>query len=48
MKAVNERELSALMYAETEDAPPDLDKAGKDLARMPPKMLAELRALGLV
>src|SRR2546429_481295 len=35
-------------YLEPADAPPDLDLAHADLARMPPKMLAELRALGLI
>jgi hypothetical protein len=42
------RAFQGWRYLEAADAPPDLDLAHADLARMPPKMLAELRALGLI
>jgi hypothetical protein len=35
-------------YLELANAPKDLAKAGKGAAKMPPKMLAELRELGLL
>jgi hypothetical protein len=35
-------------YLEVANAPKDLAKAGKGAAKMPPKMLAELRELGLL
>lgn len=35
-------------YLAVGDAPKDLAKAGKGAAKMPPKMLAELRELGLL
>lgn len=35
-------------YLEAEDAPPDVAAAGKGAAELPPKLLAELRDLGLL
>lgn len=35
-------------YLEAEDAPPDVADAGKGAADLPPKLLAELRDLGLL
>ncbi|MBW4330751.1 DUF1489 domain-containing protein [Stakelama sp. CBK3Z-3] len=35
-------------YLEDADAPPDLDKAGADIAAMPPDMIGELSALALI
>ncbi|MBP6818396.1 DUF1489 domain-containing protein [Ferrovibrio sp. MS7] len=35
-------------YLEDADAPPDLSKAGEGAAELPPKLMAELRALGLL
>ncbi|WP_341915578.1 DUF1489 domain-containing protein [Ferrovibrio terrae] len=35
-------------YLEAEDAPPDVADAGKGAAELPPKLLAELRDLGLL
>ena len=42
------RAFQGWRYLEAADAPADLGSAGADLAKMPPKMLAELRALGLL
>lgn len=35
-------------YLEAEDAPPDIATLGKGAAEMPPELMAELRALGLL
>lgn len=35
-------------YLEAEDAPPDVASAGKGTDKLPPKLLAELRDLGLL
>lgn len=35
-------------YLEADDAPPDLAAAGKGAAELPPELVAELRALGLL
>lgn len=42
------RAFQGWRYLEAADAPPDLDKAGKGIAELPPKLAAELRALGLL
>src|SRR5260221_8166496 len=42
------RAFQGWRYFEPADAPADLAEAGKGAADMPPKMLAELRALGLL
>ncbi len=42
------RPFQGWRYLEPTDAPADLAKAGKGTANMPPKMLAELRELGLL
>ena len=42
------RAFQGWRYLEDADAPPDLGDASGDLADMPPEMLAELRALGLL
>ena len=42
------RAFQGWRYLEAANAPADLAQAGKGAAKMPPKMLAELRALGLL
>jgi hypothetical protein len=42
------RPFQGWRYLELSDAPKDLSKAGKGASKMPPKMLAELRELGLL
>jgi hypothetical protein len=42
------RAFQGWRYLEPADAPPDLDSLGKGAANMPPKMLEELRELGLL
>jgi hypothetical protein len=42
------RPFQGWRYLAPADAPVDLAKAGKGTAKMPPKMLAELRELGLL
>ena len=42
------RPFQGWRYLDGGDAPKDLAKAGKGAAKMPPKMLAELRELGLL
>jgi hypothetical protein len=42
------RAFQGWRYFDPANAPADLTKAGKGAANMPPKMLAELRALGLL
>ncbi len=42
------RAFQGWRYLDPSDAPTDLAKAGKGTAKMPPKMLAELRSLGLI
>ena len=42
------RAFQGWRYLEPASAPADLAQAGKGAAKMPPKMLAELRALGLL
>lgn len=43
-----QRPIQGWRYLEPAEAPPDLDAATADHADMPPEMLAELRALGLL
>ncbi|MBM3523624.1 MAG: DUF1489 family protein [Alphaproteobacteria bacterium] len=42
------RPFQGWRYLAAGDAPADLGEAGADIARMPPKMVEELRALGLL
>jgi len=42
------RAFQGWRYLDPANAPSDLARAGKGAAKMPPKMLAELRALGLL
>ena len=42
------RAFQGWRYLAAEDAPPDLGDAAGDLPDMPPEMIAELRALGLL
>ena len=42
------RPFQGWRYLDPKDAPPDLGDASADVARMPPEMLEELRALGLL
>jgi hypothetical protein len=42
------RAFQGWRYLAAEDAPPDLGAAAGDLPDMPPEMIAELRALGLL
>ncbi len=43
-----QRAFQGWRYLKPEDAPPDLGVAAGDLPDMPPEMIAELRALGLL
>lgn len=42
------RAFQGWRYLEAKDAPPDLTQLGKGALNMPPKMVEELRALGLL
>lgn len=42
------RAFQGWRYLEAKDAPRDLATLGKEVAKLPPKMVAELRALGLL
>jgi hypothetical protein len=42
------RAFQGWRYLEAKDAPPDLDHLGKGAVDMPPKMVEELRSLGLL
>ena len=44
----SQRAFQGWRYLSAEQAPPDLGQAAEGVAEMPPEMLAELRALGLI
>ena len=44
----SQRAFQGWRYLSAEQAPPDLGRAAEGVAEMPPEMLAELRALGLI
>ena len=47
-QARSQRAFQGWRYLSAEQAPPDLGQVDEGLAEMPPEMLAELRALGLI
>ncbi len=48
VRPVPRRAFQGWRYLEAADAPPDLGKAGKELAHLPPKMRRDLAELGLL
>jgi hypothetical protein len=48
VRPVPRRAFQGWRYLEAADAPPDLGKAGKELASLPPKMRRDLADLGLL